>query len=207
MRTPSARGGFGGIGSGGSDRERPTRPRPSLPTDVPSPPTAGHSIMLRIPTPPRADWTKTVESQGLLFHSIDGVPYWDEAAYYLFEAAEIDAIEAATYRLNEMCLEAVGRVIEKRRLGEFDIPEPYHDWVRLELGARRAHDLRPVRPLLRRGRSARSSWSTTPTRPRHCWKRRSSSGSGSRTCGFGRDRSGRTGRSARSTSSTACTSG
>ncbi len=85
--------------------------------------------MLRIATPPRADWTRTVESQGLLFHSIDAVPYWDEGAYYLFEAAEVDAIEAATYRLNEMCLEAAGRVIEQRRLGEFGIPAAYHDWV------------------------------------------------------------------------------
>lgn len=85
--------------------------------------------MLRVATPPRADWTKTVESQGLLFHSIDGLPYWDEGAYYLFEAAEIDAIEAATYRLNEMCLEAVGHVIEEGRLGEFDITAPYHRWV------------------------------------------------------------------------------
>jgi glutathionylspermidine synthase len=85
--------------------------------------------MLRISTPPRAEWTKIVESQGLLFHSIDGVPYWDEGAYYLFESAEVDAIEAATYQLDEMCLEAVGQVIEAGRLGEFDIPEPYHDWV------------------------------------------------------------------------------
>lgn len=85
--------------------------------------------MLRVATPPRADWTKIVESQGLLFHSIDGLPYWDEGAFYLFETDEVDAIEAATYRLNEMCLAAVGHVIEQGRLGEFDIPEPYHRWV------------------------------------------------------------------------------
>lgn len=85
--------------------------------------------MLRVETPPRGDWPKTVESQGLTFHSIDGAPYWDESAYYLFESDEIDALEAATYRLNEMCLEAVGRVIADGRLDEFDIPRPYHDWV------------------------------------------------------------------------------
>jgi glutathionylspermidine synthase len=85
--------------------------------------------MLRIATPPRGDWAKIVESQGLLFHSIDGAPYWDERAYYLFEAQEIDRIEAATYRLNEMCLEAVGHVIENGRLDEFDIPAPFHDFV------------------------------------------------------------------------------
>jgi glutathionylspermidine synthase len=85
--------------------------------------------MLRIATPHRADWARIVESQGLLFHSIDGLPYWDEGSYYLFEAAEIDAIEAATYRLNEMCLAAVERVIETGRLAEFEIPEQYHAWV------------------------------------------------------------------------------
>jgi glutathionylspermidine synthase len=85
--------------------------------------------MLRIATPRRADWPKIVESQGLVYHSIDGVPYWDEGAYYLFEAAEVDLVEAATYQLNEMCLAAVGHVIEDRRLGEIGIPEPYHDWV------------------------------------------------------------------------------
>jgi glutathionylspermidine synthase len=96
--------------------------------------------MLRITTPPRADWTKTVESQGLLFHSIDGEPYWDESAYYLFEASEVDLIEAATYELNEMCLEAVGHVIENRRLGEFDIPDAFHEFV-AESWARDEHTI------------------------------------------------------------------
>jgi glutathionylspermidine synthase len=85
--------------------------------------------MLRIATPPRPDWTKVVESQGLLFHSIDGEPYWDESAYYLFEANEIDEIEAASYRLNEMCLAAAAHVIENGQLGELDIPTPFHEFV------------------------------------------------------------------------------
>ena len=94
-----------------------------------SPLHAGQLTMLRIATPPRADWPKVVESQGLLFHSIDGEPYWDETAYYLFDANEVDLIEAASYRLNEMCLEAVGYVIENGRLGELDIPAPFHEFV------------------------------------------------------------------------------
>ncbi len=85
--------------------------------------------MLRITTPPRSDWPKVVESQGLLFHSIDGQPYWDETAYYLFEASEIDAIEAASYRLNEMCLAAAGHIIENNRLAELDIPAVFHPFV------------------------------------------------------------------------------
>jgi glutathionylspermidine synthase len=85
--------------------------------------------MLRVPTPPRADWRKTVESQGLLYHTIDGKTYWDEEVYYLFEAAEIDRLETAAYRLNEMCLEAVAHVLNHRRLDEFDIPSQFHDYV------------------------------------------------------------------------------
>jgi glutathionylspermidine synthase len=86
--------------------------------------------MLRVATAPRADWQKIVEAQGLTFHTLGGEPYWDESAYYLFEAPEIDAIEAATYQLDAMCLQAVEHVLTENRLAEFDIPEPFHDYVR-----------------------------------------------------------------------------
>jgi glutathionylspermidine synthase len=85
--------------------------------------------MLRVPCTPRSDWSSTVASQGLLFHTIDGLPYWDEGAYYLFEAGEIDRIEEATYALDLMCLQAVEYVIESGLLGAFGIPEPFHDLV------------------------------------------------------------------------------
>jgi glutathionylspermidine synthase len=85
--------------------------------------------MLRVPTEPRADWRKAVESKGLLFHSIDGEPYWDETAYYLFEAAEIDQLESATAELDEMCQEVVEHVIESGRLGEVGVPERFHAFV------------------------------------------------------------------------------
>ncbi len=85
--------------------------------------------MLRVETPARPEWPKVVESQGLLFHSIDGEPYWDETAYYLFEADEIAAIETATYRLNEMCLAAVAHVVDNDRLLELDIPKAFHEFV------------------------------------------------------------------------------
>ncbi|WP_165074015.1 glutathionylspermidine synthase family protein [Paludisphaera rhizosphaerae] len=85
--------------------------------------------MLRITTSPRPDWRTAVESKGLLFHSLDDQPYWDESAYFLFEANEIDAVEKATYQLNEMCLAAVERVIVDGRLGELDIPQRFHRFV------------------------------------------------------------------------------
>lgn len=86
--------------------------------------------MLRVTTAPRADWRKTVESQGLTFHTLGGEPYWDESAYYLFESAEIDSIEAATYALDAMCQEAVEHVIAEDRLAEFDIPDEFHPFVK-----------------------------------------------------------------------------
>lgn len=79
---------------------------------------------------PRPDWPRTVESQGMLYHSIDGEPYWDESAYYLFEAREIDAIETATYRLNEMCLKAVEHVLEHDLFADFDIPPQLGPWLK-----------------------------------------------------------------------------
>lgn len=85
--------------------------------------------MQRVPTPPRHDWPKIVEAQGLLFHSIDEIPYWDESAYYLFEAREVDAIEAATVQLDRMCLAAVEHVIARGQLDAVGVPPAYHRFV------------------------------------------------------------------------------
>ena len=86
--------------------------------------------MLRHSCPPRADWQKTVESQGLLYHTADGVPYWDESAYYEFTSAEVDDLEAATYALNDLCLAAVEHVIAHDLFDRFLIPPPYRDFIR-----------------------------------------------------------------------------
>jgi glutathionylspermidine synthase len=85
--------------------------------------------MQRYPTEPRPNWQATVESQGLLFHSLDDEPYWDESAFYLFEAKEVDEIERATYALDAMCLEAVEHVITNRLFPYFGISEFYANWI------------------------------------------------------------------------------
>jgi glutathionylspermidine synthase len=72
---------------------------------------------------PRDDWQQVVSSQGLIYHSPDGQPYWDESAYYSFTSQEIDALESATNSLQEMCLAAVQHVIDKNRFREFHIPD------------------------------------------------------------------------------------
>jgi len=87
--------------------------------------------MQRLASTPRADWQRTVESQGFYFHDTDeGQPYWDESIYYRFTRAEADAIEVATYALNDMCLAAVDHVITTGRLAAFQIPPQYWDWIK-----------------------------------------------------------------------------
>lgn len=86
--------------------------------------------MERITCKPRQDWQKIVESQGFLWHSVNNndEPYWTENAAYRLTAAEVDEIEKATYALNDMCLEAVQYIIDKRDdvFNSFEI----YEWVR-----------------------------------------------------------------------------
>ena len=80
--------------------------------------------MLRKTISPRSDWRKKVEEQGLIFHSPDAetTTYWNESAYYEFTSAQVDELEAATNKLQEMCLTAVQHVIDKDRFQEMSIP-------------------------------------------------------------------------------------
>ncbi len=87
--------------------------------------------MLRQHTEPRPDWPKRVESQGMLYHSLDDVPYWDESCYYKFSLPQIDMLERATLELNDLCLEAIEQIIDSDAwLDRLDIPRQYHDWIR-----------------------------------------------------------------------------
>lgn len=86
--------------------------------------------MRRHTTEVRPDWQGTVESQGMHYHTVAGEPYWNESCYYEFTSDQVDAIEAATYELNRICLEAVGRVIEEDRFDEFRIPRDFRPYIR-----------------------------------------------------------------------------
>ncbi|MBI5654923.1 glutathionylspermidine synthase family protein [Candidatus Uhrbacteria bacterium] len=102
--------------------------------------------MERIHTEPRPDWQRTVEKQGLLFHTSDELvltdtgnyraapkfawrkikrAYWDETACYAFSLDEITAIETATNELHAMCLAAVQYVIDNRLYPRLRIPEQF----------------------------------------------------------------------------------
>ena len=89
-----------------------------------------HFLMRRHTATARPDWPKIVESQGMYYHTADGVPYWDESVYYEFRAAEIDVLEKATYALNDMCLAAVERVLAENLLDRFLIPPEFQPYIR-----------------------------------------------------------------------------
>jgi glutathionylspermidine synthase len=80
--------------------------------------------MKRILVPQRSDWRKTVEGQGLLYHTHeDGSPYWKEGVAYEFCLDEIEDLERVTNELQQLCIQAVQHVIDRRRYAEFAIPD------------------------------------------------------------------------------------
>jgi len=86
--------------------------------------------MERVAIQPRSGWQSTVEAQGLHYHTEDSQPYWDESAYYRFTAAEVEQIEKATYRLNDLCLEAAQHVVDHHAelFPRFSIPQSFYDF-------------------------------------------------------------------------------
>jgi glutathionylspermidine synthase len=91
----------------------------------------------RIDINPRPDWQAKVESVGLTYHSPEamaatGRTYWDESACYEFTAAEVDMLEAAANTMQEMCLAAAQRVIDRKRYTDLEIPAeaiPLIEWA------------------------------------------------------------------------------
>lgn len=85
--------------------------------------------MRRMAIPPRPDWQRRVEQLGLMFHTADGRPYWDESACYVFSKFQIDTIERATYALWDMCLELVQHVIDQKLFPLFLVPPEFEELV------------------------------------------------------------------------------
>ena len=78
--------------------------------------------MRRLHTAARPDHLRRVEAQGLLFHTVaGGRPYWSEEVYYELTRAEVEAVEAASAELHELCLAAAQTVIDGRRFAELGI--------------------------------------------------------------------------------------
>lgn len=81
--------------------------------------------MRRIATSPRPNWQKLVEDKGFGYHTLGGLKYWTEDAYYEITSNEQVGLERATNDLWAMCLEAVQYVIDNRLYDEFRIPSKF----------------------------------------------------------------------------------
>jgi glutathionylspermidine synthase len=88
--------------------------------------------MQRILCRERDDWQATAEACGFDFHTIDGVRYWDERAFYAFTLAEIEQqIEAPTGEIDAMCRELCASVTDdERQLKRLRIPEAFWPLIR-----------------------------------------------------------------------------
>ncbi|MEE4079157.1 glutathionylspermidine synthase family protein [Pseudomonas viridiflava] len=88
--------------------------------------------MKKISIEERPDWQATVEREGFNFHTIDGERYWDERGYYLFTEQQITRdLEAPTQELHQMCMDAVGRIVDSEELlRQLAIPEAFFDLIR-----------------------------------------------------------------------------
>lgn len=80
--------------------------------------------MERLRSPPRADYARRVEAQGLSYHAREA--YWTEDACYRLTADEIDTLETATAELHALYGAALDRAIDEGRLGELAVPETFH---------------------------------------------------------------------------------
>ena len=68
--------------------------------------------MRRVVSQPRPHWQERVEEAGLLWHSSLG-PYWNESAFYEFDAKEADLLESSTNELAQMALAAAQYIIDQ----------------------------------------------------------------------------------------------
>lgn len=86
--------------------------------------------MTRERVKPRPDWRKRVEKLGLIFHTWNGTPYWDESVCYRFRSAEIDTLELATEQLQQLCIEAGQFIVDHDRFDDLAIPPQARDAIR-----------------------------------------------------------------------------
>lgn len=79
---------------------------------------------------PRPDWAAKVESLGLVWHSADGQPYWDESACYRLTPAQVAELESASAELYRLFVAAGDHILSHDLLDRFAIPAFCHDAIR-----------------------------------------------------------------------------
>ncbi len=88
--------------------------------------------MRRIISKERPHWQRSADESGFRYHSIDGLPYWDESAYYAFTLQQIEEdLEAPSQELHDMALEIVRRAIrDDEILHRLAIPQSGWDSIK-----------------------------------------------------------------------------
>jgi glutathionylspermidine synthase len=87
--------------------------------------------VIRVDIEPRPGWQAKVEAEGLVWHTTDGQPYWNEAAYYRFSGAQIAEIETATAELYRLFIAAGQAIVDDQALlDRFGIPAMFHQAIR-----------------------------------------------------------------------------
>lgn len=84
--------------------------------------------MLRKTLPPRPNWQEVAETNGFIFHHVDGDLYWDESACWQFTLSEVeDEIEDPTTELYAMCLALVDDACADQQMME-QLAIPHDMW-------------------------------------------------------------------------------
>jgi glutathionylspermidine synthase len=79
----------------------------------------------------RPDWSAKVEAEGLVWHTVEGVPYWHEGVYYQFSMNQIDEIERATAELYRIFILAGEKIANSPfLLAKFGIPAKFHGVIK-----------------------------------------------------------------------------
>lgn len=79
--------------------------------------------MKRLVQAPRPDWQRRVEDIGLVYHSHEEGPYWDESVAYELTEPEVLRLENAAGVLHRLCIDAAEQVIVRGWWDRLHIPE------------------------------------------------------------------------------------
>ncbi|WP_314105071.1 glutathionylspermidine synthase family protein [uncultured Stenotrophomonas sp.] len=87
--------------------------------------------MKRVRIDERSQWRARAAESGFRFHTIDGLPYWDETAYYAFTLRQIENdIEDPSAQLHAMAMDLVDEVVRSEQLmDQLAIPPAFRDWI------------------------------------------------------------------------------
>ena len=87
--------------------------------------------MHRIPVVERPDLKGTALEHGYEYRASDGIPYWDETAYYRFTLRQIEEdLEKPAAEIDQMCFQLLDHSLADETVYcRLRIPEEYWDYV------------------------------------------------------------------------------